>query len=328
MKERIVICLMACMMLAGCGKATGQFIEPSILNPAVTEESTVLTPAVTEETTVNENSDASAMELFKGFLGIEGEAVSAVSDVEISVDDYDGAHIFDFKQGDKVYIEDLKRGILNGEWADENKILYTFFYENTESPVLAVLIPYNPNYPDENNCTFFFNVVDGEVHLASYKDVMADGATYSYVGKDGLISYNALPLGRSSSGLIFSETYIVDKDGQLVKILKELMIAHTEAEYHVDDERAFALFYEMYSDDNHSYISKAECGSETYFVLYSDETDTALDESYIEACDKEGIKICTRDELIPVVNEYIKKQGFDADIADLDNNKAEWGELQ
>ena len=317
MKKRIVICLMACMLLAGCENVTGQSQKPAVMNPAVTEESAV-----------NENSDASAMELFKSFLGIEGEAVSAVSDVEISVDDYDGAHLFDFKQGDKVSIEDIKLGISNSEWADENKISYTFFYENTESPVLAVLLPYNPNYPDENNCILFFNIVDGDVHLASYKDVMADCATYSHVGKDGLISYNSLPLGRSSSGLICNETYIVDKDGQLVKILNEFIIAHTEAEYYIDKERAFALFYEMYSDDNYSQISKAECGSDTYFVLYSNENDAALDESYIEACDKEGIKIYTRDELLPVINDYVKKQGFDADISDLDNNKAEWEELQ
>lgn len=337
MKRKLVMILAASMMLVGCGDLTKEATEEATVqaseveDDADTEDSKedesaeAATEASSEDS--DEDSEANAMDLLKGFLGENEDLVEAVCDVDISVDSYYGQHLFDFDEGDELTIEDLKAGLENGEWADESKLSYTFFYEDTESPVLVVRVPDNPNYPDENNCILFFTVEDGEVHLASCKDTMMDETTHNYVGINGLISYKAQPLGRSCGNVLVNNTYVVDEEGQLVQILSETMCVESEAEYMGETYRAFGLFAEMYGEENWSYISMVECGSETYYVLYSDESDIALDAAFIDACDKEGIKIYTRDELLPLINGYIEELGFDADIADLDNNAAEWDEL-
>jgi hypothetical protein len=48
---------------------------------------------------------------------------------------------------------------------------------------------------------------------------------------------------------------------------------------------------------------------------------------FVEACDKEGIKVYNRDELLPILNGYIQELGYEEDITDLDNKVAKWNEL-
>ena len=105
------------------------------------------------------------------------------------------------------------------------------------------------------------------------------------------------------------------------------MAVASEAEYMGDGHSAFAIFAEMYADGNWSYVSVLECGSDKYYVLYSDGSDTDLDARFIEACDKEGIKVYNRDELLPILNGYIQELGYEEDITDLDNKVAKWNEL-
>ncbi|WP_176764311.1 hypothetical protein [Butyrivibrio sp. INlla18] len=331
MKRRIAMILVASLMLVGCGSVKVKEIDEEMVGrQSSTEESSLeaTTAEATEETTeVEEEKEVPAVDLLYNFLGVDGKTASAVSDVEISVDSYDGEHYFDYKVGDAISLEEIKTGISKSGWGDEMKLSYTFFYQDKKSPILAVLVPDNPNYKDENNCLLFFAVKDGEVHLVSYKDTMCDEYTYGYVGQGGLLSYKSQPLGRSSGNLLINKTYIVDKDGQLVDLFNETMAVASEAEYMGDDHRAFAIFAEMYADGNWSYVSVLECGADKYYVLYSDGSDTDLDARFIEACDKEGIKVYNRNELLPILNGYIQELGYEEDITDLDNKVAKWNEL-
>lgn len=354
MKKKVVMMLIACMLVGGCGIDTTLDTKGEADDAAVEEskeenddasseesveddsdesssksddETDVASEASTQEEEEAEIEEASDMELFNRFLGVEGDSLEAVSDVDIVAVDYNDVQFFDFKKGDEFSVSDIKEGISKSGWGDDMIADYTFFYEDTDSPVLVIRVPNNPNYSDENNLLMFFKVQDGEVHLVNYKDTMCVEYTSNYVGSNGLVSYNAYPLGMSSSGIMLNDTYIVDEDAQMILIYEETMYSVSEAEYVSDINEAFELFTKTYGEDSWSYISQAMCDGEIYFVLYSDESDTDLDKEFKDACEKKGIKIYTREEVMEVVNDHIADLGFDADISKLDDNQAEWEEL-
>lgn len=358
MKKKVVMLLMACMLVGGCGIDTSLDTKGETDDAAV-EESNEETDDVSSEKSVEEDLDesssrsddetdaaseastqeeeemeeveeveeASDMELFNRFLGVEGEPLNAVSDVDISVENYDGVQFFEFETGDEFSVSDIKKGISNSGWGDDMIADYTFLYEDTDSPVLVIRVSDNPNYSDENNLLMFFGVQDGEVHLVNYKDTLCIEYTSNYVGSNGLVSYNSYPLGMGSSGVVCNETYIVNEDAQMLLLYDETMLSVSEAEYLAGENEVYELFTQTYGEDSWSYISETNCDDETYYIIYSDESDTDLEAEFIDACEKNGIDIYTRDEIIEVVNDYITELGFDADISKLDDNTAEWEEL-
>ncbi len=337
MKRKLALVIVAGMILVGCGNDAQHTIpqgsngrEFHLQEEEVLDESEEYTETSTEDNSVqaeDSSSQVTSLNLLNKFLGLGGDKVEAVSDVDISVDSYDGDHFFDYSVGDNISIEQIKEGISNSGWGDEMVLSYMFLYEESSEPILIVRVTDNPNYPDENNCFLFFTEKDGEVHLVSYKDTMTDEYTYSYVGSNGIISYNSQPLGSSSASVIENVTYIVDAEGQMEVLFNETLAESNEAEYMGEDHRAFAIFADMYGDGNYSYISVVKWGSEQYYTLYSDDSDTTLDTKFVEACEKEGIKVYNRDELIPLINEYISELGYDVDMAELDAHKAEWQKL-
>ncbi|MCR5202466.1 MAG: hypothetical protein K6D02_05195 [Lachnospiraceae bacterium] len=330
MKRKLALVLVAGTILVGCGNNVQQNIpqesngrEFHLQEENVTDES----EESTEISIADSSVEVANIELLKGFLGVEGDKVEAVSDVDISIDSYDGDHFFDYVVGDNISIEQIKEGIRNSGWGDEMVLSYMFLYEESSEPILIVRVADNPNYPDENNCLLFFAEKNEEVHLVSYNDTMTDEYTYSYVGNNGIISYNSQPLGRNNANIIDNVTYIVNAEGKMEVLFNETLAGAYEAEYMGDDHRAFALFADMYDEGNYSYISVAEWGSDKYYTLYSDDSDPSLDTKFIETCEKEGIKVYNREELLPLVNIYISELGYDIDMAELDKHEAKWQEL-
>lgn len=337
MKRKLVTLLTACVLLVGCGNTNVPQTLPEETEgkeldseqDAVTEESVsdVSSEAASEASTAEVTVELSSIDLLKGFLGIEDESAKAISDVDISIDSYDGVHYFDYAPGAEISIDELKNGVSKSGWGENMKISYTFIYEETENPILVLLIPDNPNYTDENFCIMVFAAKDGEVHLVSYKDYLTDESTYGYVGKNGLLSYRSHPMGRSSSNVLVNNSYVVEADGQIKELFNETMAVPSEAAYMADEHRVFAIFSEMYGEDNYSHISVLHCGSEDYYTLYSDGSNNSLDFSFVDACEKEGIKVYNREELLLKVNEYIKGLGYDIDVSALDENAASWQQL-
>ncbi len=337
MKRKLALVIVAGMILVGCGNDAQQSIpqgsngrEFHLQEEEVIDESEEYTETSTEDNSVqaeDSSSQVTSLNLLNKFLGLGGDIVEAISDVDISVDSYEGVHFFDYAIGDVISIDEIKEGISKSGWGEEMILSYSILYEDTYEPILVVRVADNPNFPEENNCLLFFMAKDGEVHLVSYNDTMTSEYTYSYVGNNGIISYNSQPLGRNNANVIENVTYIVDTEGQIEVLFNETLAESYEAEYMGEDYRAFAIFADMYGEGNYSYISVVKWGSEQYYTLYSDDSDPSLDTKFIEACEKEGIKVYNREELLPLVNIYISELGYDIDMAELDKHEAKWQEL-
>ena len=131
---------------------------------------------------------------------------------------------------------------------------YTYFYSDTDAPVLCVLIPENFTYIDENNCLLFFYCYNDEIHLVDTYNNRGEAYTNIYVGKDGLISSKCSVLGMSSVSLVSCYTGVVDKSGCMETLFDELIIDRIGYEYIEDDTGIGELIEEEYEVKIYYYI--------------------------------------------------------------------------
>ena len=187
-----------------------------------------------------------------------------------------------------------------------------------------ILVPDNPSYIDENNCLLIFTAKEGEVHLTDFMTSMEEAYTSVYVGKDGIISLKEYPLGMHSGSIISAATYGVSKCGNIELLFSEQITDINAFEY-IEADDIEQTFIDAYANSE-SYPSLGELalGNDTYYLLYSDGVDTSADAQFINECANLEITIKTREELIPICEEYAKYLGYDINIKELDENTIEW----
>ncbi len=120
-------------------------------------------------------------------------------------------------------------------------------------------------------------------------------------------------------------TEIVTTDGKIDNLLHETIIS---GETLATDDTVGYYYSQAYQEnDSGAAVGILSLEDNTYYVLYPYEEDLTAENKFKEICQDNGTSVMTRNELIPVVNEYISSCGYDVDISTLDENMVEWFEL-
>ena len=326
MKRLIVTIAGTLLVLAGCGRNLN---EQDVLNDDI-EKEVVEVESDYEEGELKEDviESVDAMTLYRSFLGLNEESVDAICDVDLGLYDDDYNTVLECSKGEVLSFADLKK-VFDSVTYGEPALYYTYFYSDTDAPVLCVLIPEDFMCIDENNCLLFFYCYNNEIHLVDTYNNRGEAYTNIYVGKDGLISSKCSVLGMSSGSLVSCYTAVVDKIGCMETLFDELIIDRIGYEYIEDDTGIGELIEEVYeTSDSNVCISKVFVGDNTYYVIYTDGLDPQSDENLIQRCAEIGINLQSKSEVIPYCEEYAASLGYNIDIFALDENAVEWNSIK
>ena len=168
----------------------------------------------------------------KGLYGlfVRGLGVEAVCDVRIHIVDRYDNDVVEFLEDEQFSIWDIKSKLK--ENSKGQSVYYTYLYEETDNPLLALLIPGGTNSIYQNSYILIFSIKDGKIHLVSFTRTLGNGVinltnngmilskndtidgenhcvTSSYVGQDG----------QMTSGFFLDSN---DEDALMKKVDKEL----------------------------------------------------------------------------------------------------------
>ena len=147
----------------------------------------------------------------KGLYGlfVRGLGVEAVCDVRIHIVDSSDNDVVEFLEDEQFSIWDIKSKLI--ENSEGQSVYYTYLYEETDNPLLALLIPGGSDSIYQGSYMLIFSIMDGRIHLVSFTRPM---------GRYGIINLANNGLILSESGLSYGSNYLVDayyvgQDGQI-----------------------------------------------------------------------------------------------------------------
>ena len=270
---------------------------------------------------------ASTKGLFNRFLGLDGEGTEAVCDIDIIVTDINGEEVFCNNEGDQFSIRDLKHSIKDSdsEFSRYMDLYYAFLYEDTNNPVLALMIQGGDDSKYQNSTIMFFTAKDGEVHLSSIQNPITSfmGCGEVHLSKDGAITAIDYLLGDELKDNYQLATNFVNQDGLIAEGFEWVSMSSKIAPYMTFDDVVFPLYAQYYRNSDAVTMSMITLGDETYF--YYDGTEN---KEFDEACEAKGKNVTNdEEELYGIIDDYFQSINVKVKMKDIEDNDVDWEEV-
>lgn len=301
MKKKIIILLVIVVLLVGIGVG-GTFAYNYYKSP-------------------------SSKELFDRFLGIEEGNMEAVCDVDFAVLDHYGDRVFGYNKGDCFEIRDIESKILksNSSYAKKLDLYYAYLYEDTENPVLAILVEGGPGNIYHNSSLMFFTVVDEEIHLSSVQNPIG-GQFYAevHLTEDGAIWIKDYVVGEEHSYDYQYGVYFVNQDASIEEGFTWASLSGNMSEWMAYDKVVCPIFTQYYVNSDRVTLNMIEMGDETYFYL-----DGSENKEFVEKCKQKGKDVINdKDELYGIIDDHFQSIGFDVKMDDIEDNDIDWEKIK
>ena len=238
----------------------------------------------------------------------------AINDIDFSSEDFEAfpgiGDVVTFSAVNELYKEMFI--------CEDVQWFYSFMYEESERPVMAIIVTDNPNYYTENNVMFFVIYNKGQLHLTSVINTYEQARSDNYLGKNGVYSSKEY----ANSRITVATTKVISQKGTVDDIFDELILFGNELSY--PDEYS-SLYKECYTDEEPNLaIGKVEFAGQTHYCLYEFGERSDVDKKFISKCEERGFVFESREEITKMIENFARDKGYDIKLDELDEQKVEW----
>ena len=241
----------------------------------------------------------------------------AINDIDFSSEDFEVfpeiGEVVTFNEVNELYDEMFI--------CEDIQWFYSFIYEESEHPVMAIIVTDNPNYYTSNNVMFFVIYNEGRLHLTSLINTYEQARSDNYLGKNGVYSSNEY----ANSRITVATTKVVTQKGTVDDIFDELILFGNELSY--PDEYS-SLYKECYTDEEPDLaIGKVKFDGQIHYCLYEFGERSDADKQFINGCEERGFVFESREDIMKMIERFAKDKGYDIQIDDLEAQRVEWANI-
>ena len=332
MKNKLVgVILIGMLILSACSYSNSKETEQSLQvtsSDLVTDFTTeiaseMVTAEIHEEENTSEEKVTEAKLIPDDFKSIKSAMIDfitnssekgAINDIDFSAENFEAfpeiGEVVTFSEVSELYEEMFI--------CEDVQWFYSFMYEESERPVMAIIVTDNPNYYAENNVMFFVIYNEGKLHLISLINTYEQARSDNYLGKNGVYSSNEY----ANSRITVATTKVISQKGTVDDIFDELILFGNELSY--PDEYS-SLYKECYTDEEPNLaIGKVEFAGQTHYCLYKFGERSDADKQFISGCEERGFVFESREEITKMIENFARDKGYDIKLDELDEQKVEW----
>lgn len=251
--------------------------------------------------------------LFVRELGVE-----AVCDVRIRlVDRYDNVILY-LDEDEQFSIWDIKSKLK--EQSKGQSVYYTYLYEETDNPILALLVPGGSNSIYKDSYILSFSIKDGKIHLVNFRRPLDDGGEINLANNGMIISETELSDERNHC----LDAYYVGQDGQINNCFfwDTNTVFYYVQNYNNKISSFFSYYYKGTSLDTLITVGIGD----KYYTYFDGE-----DNGFLAYAPQYGLKVVIDEDVLKkMVNEDLKNLGIDFNVEDffnLEDDYVDWKEL-